>query len=87
MSGMSGFLASYVISPLGYFHNGKGYESFLRGVHRSGEFMSGRRVKQLFLNRKKEEQAAFDEVVEKLRIRDEKRDGNKGDFINPIKPV
>ena len=71
------FVASYVISPLGYFHNGKGYESFLRGVHRSGEFMSGRRVKQLFLNRKKEEQAAFDEIVEKLRIRDEKRDSNK----------
>jgi hypothetical protein len=67
------FVASYVIAPLGYFHNGKGYESFLRGVHRSGEFMSGRNIKQLYINRKNIEQASFDEVLEALRLRDEKR--------------
>ncbi len=60
------FVASYVIAPLGYYHNGKGYESFLRGVHRSGEFMSGRKIKKLFLDRKHGEQAAFDEVLKKL---------------------
>ena len=65
------FVASYVIAPLGYYHNGKGYESFLRGVSRSGEFMSGRRVKQLFLNRKNDEQAAFDEVIKKLHNKNE----------------
>ncbi|MFT5167429.1 MAG: coenzyme F420-reducing hydrogenase beta subunit [Saprospiraceae bacterium] len=71
------FVASYVIAPLGYYHNGKGYESFLRGVQRSGGFMSGRNVKQLFLARKNDEQAAFDEVIENLRLRDKKR--NSGD--------
>lgn len=73
------FVASYLIAPLGYYHNGKGYESFLRGVHRSGEFMSGRRVKQLYLDRKNEEQTAFDNVTEILRIRDEKKAQEKND--------
>ena len=67
------FVASYVIAPLGYFHNGKGYQSFLRGVQRSGEFSSGRRIKELFLARKNNEQTAFNEVVENLRIKDEKK--------------
>ncbi len=61
------FVASYVIAPLGYFHNGKGFESFLRGVNRSGGFMSGRRVKRLFAERKDMEIKAFKEVKEKLK--------------------
>lgn len=72
------FVASYVIAPLGYYHNGKGFESFLRGVNRSGEFMSGRRVNQLFLNRTEEEQAAFDEVIQTLQKLEEKRGKEKG---------
>lgn len=71
------FVASYAISPMGYYHHGKGFESFLRGVHRTGDFMSGRRVQQLFLNRKEQEEAAFEDVLEKLRIRDEKRKEKK----------
>jgi hypothetical protein len=67
------FVASYVMAPLGYFHNGKGYESFLRGVQRSGEFISGRSVKELFFARKNNELAAFNEVVENLRKKDEKK--------------
>ena len=67
------FVASYVIAPLGYYHHGKGYESFLRGVTRSGGFMSGRIVKELFLNRKTGEQTAFDVALEKLADRDEKK--------------
>lgn len=66
------FVASYVIAPLGYFHNGKGFESFLRGVNRSGEFMSGRRVKNLFSERKGLEIKAFENVKEKLRLKLEK---------------
>lgn len=72
------FVASYVIAPLGYFHNGKGFDSFLRGVNRSGEFMSGRRIKTLFLDRKNGEQAAFDDVIKKLKQREEKKDGGNG---------
>ena len=68
------FVASYVIAPLGYYHNGKGYESFLRGVHRSGEFMSGRRVKDLFTNRKKGEHEGFDDVIRKLHNKGENTD-------------
>ncbi len=60
------FVASYVIAPLGYYHNGKGFESFLRGVDRSGEFMSGRRVKNLFQERTELEIEAYKIVKEKL---------------------
>lgn len=63
------FVASYVIAPMGYFHNGKGFESFLRGVNRSGEFMSGREVRKLFLERKDLELEAFEYVKEKLRLK------------------
>jgi hypothetical protein len=68
------FVASYVIAPLGYFHNGKGFESFLRGVNRSGGFMSGRRVKNLFAERTDLEVKAFKEVTERLK---EKIDSQK----------
>lgn len=71
------FVASYTISPMGYYHHGKGFESFLRGVHRTGEFMSGRRVQRIFHERKVQEEAAFEDVLEKLRIRDEKREQKK----------
>lgn len=67
------FVASYVISPLGYYHHGKGFESFLRGIHRSGEFMSGRRIKQLFIKRKYDEMVAFEDALKKLQETDEKR--------------
>ena len=67
------FVASYVIAPLGYYHHGKGYESFLRGVSRSGEFMSGRRIKKLFLQRKEDEVKAFEIVLKSLKTRDEER--------------
>jgi hypothetical protein len=66
------FVASYVIAPMGYYHHGKGYESFLRGIHRSGEFMSGRVVKDLYLNRQSREQNAFDDVIKKLAEKEKK---------------
>ena len=69
------FVASYVISPLGYYHHGKGYESFLRGVHRSGGFMSGRRIKRLFLERKEGELENFEEVLEILEEKDRNVEG------------
>jgi len=61
------FVASYVISPLGYYHHGKGYESFLRGIHRSGEFMSGRNVQRLFEDRKEQDLEEFQEVLAALQ--------------------
>ncbi|MBT8189063.1 MAG: hypothetical protein KJO29_01440 [Bacteroidia bacterium] len=65
------FVASYKIAPLGYYHHGKGFESFLRGVHRSGEFMSGRRVKQLFEKRKSGAIESFQKVLKLLEAREE----------------
>lgn len=61
------FVASYIISPLGYYHHGRGYKSFLRGILRSGEFMSGRNIKKLFLNRMNGEELAFKKVIEQLQ--------------------
>lgn len=64
------FVASYVIQPRGYYHHGKGYESFLRGINRSGEFMSGSRVKRLFLDHENGEIEGFNEVLKLLEKRD-----------------
>ena len=42
-------VARYIISPNGYYHHGKGYESYLRGLMRSGgEQMSGKNMQTQF---------------------------------------
>lgn len=42
-------VARYIISPGGYYHHGKGYESYLRGLMRSAdEQMSGKNLKKQF---------------------------------------
>lgn len=64
------FVASYVIQPRGYYHHGKGYESFLRGIYRTGQFMSGTRIKRLFLEHKEGEIEGFKEVLKLLKERD-----------------
>ena len=64
------FVASYVIQPQGYYHHRKGYESFLRGIYRSGQFMSGSRIKRLFLEHKNDEIDGFKEVLRLLEERD-----------------
>ncbi|HMQ47906.1 MAG TPA: hypothetical protein PKA00_10795 [Saprospiraceae bacterium] len=61
------FVASYVLAPLGYYHHGKGYESFLRSVHRSGEFMSGRNIRKMYEDRKTAEINKFEEVLKRLK--------------------
>jgi hypothetical protein len=72
------FVASYVIAPMGYFHNEEGFESFLRGINRSGEFMSGRRIQKIFVERKNLEIEAFKKVKEKLRLKlDSPKDTDK----------
>lgn len=67
------FVASYAIAPRGYYHHGKGYESFLRGMSRSGEFMSGARIKRLFKEHKEREVQTFERVLELLKERDQKK--------------
>jgi hypothetical protein len=68
------FVASYVIAPLGYYHHGKGYESFLRSLHRSGEFMSGRNVQRLFEDRKEQDLEEFQEVLKAIEKKKGKED-------------
>ena len=68
-----GFVASYTLEPQGYYHHGKGYESFLRGINRSGEFTSGSRVQRLFLEHKNGEIQGFEKTIALLKERDEKR--------------
>lgn len=59
-------VATYLIAPMGYYHHGKGFESFLRGLYRSGEFTSGRRVKDKFEQRKQKEQERFQRALNAL---------------------
>ena len=73
------FVASYIISTMGYYHNGKGFESFLRGVNRSGGFMSGRNVKKIFNERKELEAEAFEVALTQLQLKLEKGKKEDGD--------
>jgi len=60
------FVARYILAKQGYYHHGKGFESFLRSLTRSGEFMSGRRVLDMFEEVKKEAKRAYNEVLKLL---------------------
>lgn len=62
-------VASYHIAPMGYYHHGKGYESFLRGIHRGGDFMSGRNIAGMFTKRQKEETELFQKALGDLAAR------------------
>lgn len=67
------FVARYTIAPLGYYHHGKGFDSFLRSFNRSAEFMSGRRIQQMFERNKSEGLENYEAVLKYL----EERDKNK----------
>lgn len=68
------FVASYAIAPRGYYHHGKGYESFIRGISRGGEYMSGSRIKRLFFEHKDREIKYFERVLALLKERDKKKE-------------
>jgi len=76
------FVASYTISPMGYYHHGKGYESFLRSVQRSGEFMSGRNVADVYRERVVKEERHFEKVLEAVQKRNQRRSEKEGDTEN-----
>ncbi|MBU0675598.1 MAG: hypothetical protein KJ950_13230 [Proteobacteria bacterium] len=42
--GCGSFVARYVINPGGYYHHEKGFESYLRGLSRAGDAISGRQT-------------------------------------------
>lgn len=67
------FVASYKLAPLGYYHNGKGYESFIRSLHRNGDFSSGRNISNLYSRTQEEESTMFKKVIETLEEREKKK--------------
>ncbi len=64
------FVASYVLAPLGYYHHRRGYDSFLRSLYRSGDFLSGRNIQRMYEERQQEELKMYEVVLAKLRERD-----------------
>ena len=45
--GCQKLVARYVIAPQGYYHHGKDFESYLRGLKRGGQFDSGKNMRDL----------------------------------------
>ena len=62
-------VAQYVIGPGGYYHHAKGFESYLRGLTRDGEFMSGKIMKNDYMEIKEKFLKAFDRAKEYLKER------------------
>ncbi len=63
-------VAQYMIGQGGYYHHGKGFESYIRGLSRSGEGMSGKNVKNEFEDIKTKVLKKFKEVLQALKEAD-----------------
>ncbi|WP_245792226.1 hypothetical protein [Teredinibacter waterburyi] len=59
-------VARYVLAKGGYFHAGKGFESFLRSVERDGDFASARDINSTYDEIEAQIQAEFDTLTEKV---------------------
>ena len=60
-------VARYVIAQQGYYHHGKGFESYLRGLNRGGYFESGKDLNIEFERVREECLAEFEEALKKLK--------------------
>jgi hypothetical protein len=60
-------VARYIIDQGGYYHYGKGFESYIRGLSRGGEIMSGKNLKSDFETRKVKVFEAFEKVQQALK--------------------
>jgi hypothetical protein len=58
------FVARYILASGGYFHAGKGYESFLRSIERDGGITSARESTLSFESTEQEALKEFDQVKE-----------------------
>lgn len=58
-------VARYIVSPAGYFHAGKDYESFLRSVARHPEMLSGRDIRAWFAEVESLSHEEFAKLLEK----------------------
>ena len=63
-------VARYVLSTnQGYFHAGRGFESFLRSMERGGGYVSGRDLQEKFDELSTNAQTEFESVVDQAKER------------------
>ncbi len=73
-------VARYAIAQQGYYHHGKGFESFLRGLQHGGVQMSGKNMKREFERIQQESIQSFEKA---RKICDELNpDDIESDFIS-----
>lgn len=60
-------VARYVIAKGGYYHHSRGYESYLRGLTRDGDFMNARIMEADFEEVKAECEKEFEGVTAYLK--------------------
>lgn len=61
------FVARYTIAQRGYYHHGKGFESYLKGMNRGGVYESARDLAAGFDVIVEKAKKEFDEVEEELK--------------------
>lgn len=61
------FVACYAIASGGYYHHRKGFESYLRGLTRAGETISGKDIQESFESIQQECLDFFERVLEYLK--------------------
>lgn len=59
-------VARYVVGYMGYFHHGKGIESFVRSVENSGDITSAKNLSTMFKQMDEEVVAEFNEALKEL---------------------
>jgi hypothetical protein len=63
-------VARYIISKGGYYHHAKGYESYLRGLTRDGDFMNAKIMENEYLEIKETCEKEFKKVTSYLDEQD-----------------
>ena len=59
-------VARYIISQGGYYHHGKGFESYLHGLNRGGHYESTRELRDGFEQLEKNCESEYEEIVEQM---------------------
>lgn len=62
-------VARYVLSSGGYYHAGKGFESFLRSVERDGDFSSAKELQSRFEELDEEVKQEYEQLQAQLKQR------------------
>ncbi len=63
-------VAQYVIAPGGYYHHAKGFESYLRGLTRDGDFMGGKIMENDYMEIQEKYLQAMERAKKYLKDRD-----------------